>query len=134
MPLVEIHWRPSTRQLRQFALIAVAGMPLGAYLLTHSFSKAAIGLAVGACVGVAGWVAPQVLRPLFVGLSVLTAPIGMVVGEIAMIVIFALVVTPIGVALRLLGRDPLAKSPDESASYWEPHSADDSPSQYYRQF
>jgi len=47
--------------------------------------------------------------------------LGLIVTPMILTVVYVLVVTPIGLALRLLGKDPLVKEPDASAkTYWIP--------------
>lgn len=135
MPLIEIHWNPNNRQLRQFSAICLAAPALLTWWLTHSL-KWSVGIGSGGvAVGLAGFWKPSIVRPVFVGLSALTAPIGMVLGECAVLVVYLLVVTPIGVLLRSLGKDPLHKRPAPSqATYWDDLSSTDQPAQYYRQF
>lgn len=135
MSLVEIHWQPSDRQLRQFSAICLVAPAILAWLATHDPSWA-VGIgAIGAALGVLGLWRPPIVRPLFVGLSLITAPIGMVLGECALLIVYLLVVTPIGWLLRALGKDPLDKQPESScATYWDEHTTVDEPRQYYRQF
>ena len=61
--------------------------------------------AIGGCIGVAGLLLPWTIRPLFVGLMVLTAPIGWAVSQVFLAVVFFGVFTPIAMVFRLLGRD-----------------------------
>jgi hypothetical protein len=50
-------------------------------------------------------------------------------------VVLYLVLTPIGWALRLLGRDPLARGFDpDASSYWTPHRSAARIDRYFRQF
>ena len=51
-------------------------------------------------------------------------PIGWVVGHVMIGVVFFTVVTPIGLLMRALGRDPLQRKFDASrTSYWEKRPA-----------
>ena len=60
-----------------------------------------------------------VSRVLFVGLSIVFVPFGFVISHVLMIAVYYLVVTPIALAMRLLGRDVIGKEIDKSrASYW----------------
>jgi hypothetical protein len=96
-------------------------------------SQALWGLA--AVVFVVGLVAPAVMRPIFVGWMVAAYPIGWTVSHAILAVTFYLVLTPIGLVLRLMGHDPLRRSFDPSAeTYWVPHNPGGDPSRYFRQF
>ena len=62
-------------------------------------------------------------------------PIGWTVSHLALAVVYYLVVTPIGLLMRLFGRDPMRRKFDPSATtYWQPHESPDEPERYFRQF
>ena len=81
-----MHWRdlpidPSRRTLRQFAaLLIVFACGVGArqWLASHE-TRAAIVIVCSVAIGVLGLIAPQTLRPIFVGWLVIVFPIGWVV-------------------------------------------------------
>ena len=74
-------------------------------------------------------------KKLFVFLMLVTFPIGIVVGFVLMGFVYYLCIMPIGIILRLLGRDPLTKVLDkDTESYWI-HRSDAVPvAQYFKQF
>jgi hypothetical protein len=52
-----------------------------------------------------------------------------------MALIFYLVVTPVAVIMRLVGRDPMERTFDRSAkTYWKPRRTDPSSTRYFRQY
>lgn len=62
-------------------------------------------------------------------------PIGLVIGEVAILSIYYAVFLPIGLVFRLCGRDTLQRSFDrQAASYWQSKERPKSAAQYYRQF
>ncbi|GIK33694.1 MAG: hypothetical protein BroJett010_02530 [Gammaproteobacteria bacterium] len=61
--------------------------------------------------------APASLRPVYRGWMRLGLLLGKVTTPLIMGVVFFLVVTPMGIARRLLGKDTLARSFDAAASY-----------------
>jgi saxitoxin biosynthesis operon SxtJ-like protein len=62
-------------------------------------------------------------------------PIGWVVSHALMGLIYFLVLTPIGMIMKLSGRDPLDRNfQPEASSYWVPRSNNHDPSRYLRQF
>ena len=131
MALIDIDLRPDTRKLRQFGFIAllVFGI-LGAYALWkgrllgvelgasgESVGAALIGL--GGLSAVLSLVAPSANRALYVGLLLVTVPIGVVVSYVLLGAVFYLLITPFGLFFRLVGRDPLQLERDpEAGSYW----------------
>ena len=134
MKLIEIHWEPTDRQLRQFALAGLFALPALTWLITRDGSATSIAAGVAALMMAVGWLVPRALKPIFLTASVVTAPIGIVVGEVTVLLVYIGVVTPIGMMLRLFGKDPLDKRPDpEVETYWEPRPPVKDLSRYYRQ-
>lgn len=124
----DIPFHPEPRTLRQFA-----GLWVAFFLTLAVWQHWALG--VVAVVGLAGLVWPGLMRPLFVGWMVLVFPIGWVVARVLLALVFYVIVTPIGLGLRLTGRDALGRRlRPESDSYWEPRAEATSSSSYYRQF
>lgn len=67
-----------------------------------------------------GLIFPGRLKPAFIGLSLVTFPMGVLVNELSLGLIFFLVFVPIGIAFRLMGRDPLHREFEaETPSYWQ---------------
>jgi len=130
--------RPSTRQLRQFAgalIVFTLAAALRAWWRHGSLSTSAT-LVVGVLLAVAviGLVTPRRIEWLFQTLITITFPIGAVVSEVMLAVIYFVVVTPVGVARRLFRRDPLNRAIDRSAStYWVDRQPVDEASRYFRQ-
>jgi hypothetical protein len=68
-------------------------------------------------------------------LSIITAPIGWVVGEILLAAMFFGVFLPVGLALRLLRRHPLQwQFERQRATYWEPKPCGHNPDRYFKQY
>ena len=126
-----------------WALAIVAGLfllffgGLG-YVLFRRGAAVEVAAAIGtvaALVGTLGLLLPRAIRWVYVGMIYLAFPIGWVVSHVILALVLYLVLTPIGLLLRLAGRDPLARGFDRSASsYWTPHRRADSMERYFRQF
>ena len=115
----EIPRRPSIRMLRQFgALLAVVSLSMAAWRGSHGGDWRALAAVAVMAAGVT-LVRPQALRPVFVGWMMLAFPIGWVVGRVALAIIFFGVFMPVGMVLRLIGRDPLRRHRAEG-TYWTP--------------
>lgn len=134
MPLVAFNWSPEQRVLRQFGWVAMAvGLLLALFVWDGWAAWAAAGAGVAS--GLASVVRPSLNRPLFVALSAITYPIGFVVSIAVMVLLFYVVVTPIGLLMRAFGGDPLARGRDSrSASYWTPAGPPRPKEDYFRQY
>lgn len=139
MALIEVDWRPPRRQLRQFALLFVlfAGV-LGtlSWLGDRPAWVAPAFFALGGAVGVLGLVAPAAVRPVWIAMMALALPIGFVVSTVLMVVIFFLILTPIGLAMRLAGYDPMRRGEDAAArdTFWIERPPAVDVRRYFRQY
>jgi hypothetical protein len=134
MKLVELNWKPSPTQLRQFGLLSFVALPLLTWLWGGSFPLIFTMLVIGAAFAALGTFAPAFLRPVFIGVSIVGAPIGMVIGELTMLLIYFAIFVPVGLFFRLIGRDALQLKIDRSCkTYWQPKRKPGSVASYYRQ-
>jgi len=134
MAIVEINWNPTTRQLRQFGVICLFALPLLGWIWGAELSTLRqLGLA-GLAIALVGLVAPKAIKPVFLALTVVTTPIGMVLGELVMLLVYMGVFLPIGMIFRLKKRDALQLKLDRHAkTYWQPKRQPRGASSYYRQ-
>ena len=114
----------SRRQLRRFGLAVGPVLVLVALVIAWrggwAFGTGARWLAgSGAALAVLGLAAPAVLLPLYRAWMGLALVLGHVMTRVLLTLVFFLVVTPIGLVRRAVGRDPIEKSaaPDRT-SYW----------------
>ena len=136
--MTAINWNPKSRQLKQFGWIGCAVLlAVATWRFTgHGWSAAtAVLLGAGGLLGVLAAAQPQKLRFVYVGLMVATYPIGWVVSQVLLALIFYGVFTPVGLAFRLIGRDALERRFEpESPSYWRAKRRTTDMRQYLRQF
>lgn len=139
MALIEINWKPTEREARQFSVIWLPAFlaTVGALVFWKFDSRSAAVAFWSAAAGVSvlGGLLPVVRRPIFVGWMCAAFPIGWTISHVLLACIFFLIITPIGCLLRLCGHDPLKRKFDRTAStYWVPHSAGEKNDRYFRQF
>ena len=139
MSVVQINRNPTPRQLRQFGWIWMAFVALFGAVAWFKFDNPVVarGLWIAAvAVPVAGWALPAFMRLVFLGMSYLAWPIGFVVSHVILAAVYYLVVTPIGLVMRLFGYDSMKKTFDrEAASYWVPRSVEDvDAKRHFRQY
>jgi saxitoxin biosynthesis operon SxtJ-like protein len=136
--MTPILWRPERKTLAEFSefwmfFVGMIAAPL-AWYRGHTTLAAACWFAA-VSVRMVGWLRPEWVRPIYLGLTLATWPIGWVVSHVALALVYYIVITPIGLGLRLAGRDPLKRGFDRDApTYWEPHNPDRGPERYLRQF
>ncbi len=138
MAVLEINKDPSRRDLRWFGLllplfVAVVGALV--WRRTGSLTPATATWVIGGtlCAVFALW--PASRRPLYVGWMYAVYPIGWTVSHVLLGIVYFLVLTPIGLLMRMLGRDPMERRIDRTASsYWVRHDQSDRVDRYLRQF
>lgn len=134
MSLAEANWNPTNRQLRQFGLLCVVLLPLIAWMWSARPMLIGVLALVGLALGLLSWFYPAIVKPVFLGLMLVTLPIGIVIGELAMLTIYMTVFLPIGLLFRLMHRDRLQTKLDRTcSSYWQPKRQPKSSASYYHQ-
>ncbi len=135
MSLIRVNVDPNTRQLRQFAVACSCLMIFGAWYwgwpTSIRWMVAAIVLGM-TCLAIfrCHW-----LRIPFIALSLVTAPIGIVVGEGAMLILYAVGIVPLALYFRWRKRDRLQLNREpQTTTYWEEKSPKEDPESYFRPF
>ncbi len=129
--------RPTLPQLRWFGLLLLLfcvalGALLGARLARAELAAGLAGLGLALAVLYYG-VRPLRL-PLYLAWMRATRPLGAALSLLLLGAIYFLVITPIGLAARGLGRDALGRRFDLAAeSYWSRRSRSAEPGRYLRQ-
>lgn len=147
MALIEVNWRPAPRALRGFGLIALAAFAaLGAWAF---FGRSLFGVELGpgaartaawalwaaaALCGALALAAPRALGPLYVVLTAISLPIGVVVSHVIMALLYFGVFTPVALFFRLIGRDALQRRLErDRRSYWIEREVVTDRARYFRQ-
>ena len=134
----ELNRRPTERTLRQFAGLWLAFFTTlaGLQACRHGPTwAAACCVGAAAAVGPLGLWRPALVRPVYVAATVLTFPLGWVMSHLLLAALYFGVFTPLGLVLRLVGRDALRlRACPQQASYWAPKPAPPDVSRYFRQF
>ena len=135
MKLIQANWKPTPRQLRQFAGTCLVVLPALGWLWGVSENVMIAMAAGGVLIGLVGCALPKSVQPLYLTLMVITTPIGIVLGELAMLTIYFGLFWPMGLAFRLLRRDALQLRLDrDQTTYWQPKPQPLNVTSYYRQF
>jgi hypothetical protein len=129
---------PSSRDLTVLALIflIIPGL-IGLYQLLWKGSGAGyIWMIVGALLCVSRLIAP-LFRVIYDGWIAFSIILGYFVSRLLLTIVFFLVITPTGLIMKLVGRDPMERKWEPNATtYWKPRDkdADTSPERYEKQF
>jgi hypothetical protein len=137
--VVRINRDPSRRQLHQFGFIWLGFMALFgavAWFRFEATTAAAVLWVAAVVVPAIGWLVPRFMRLVFVGMSLAAWPIGFVVSHVVLALVYYLVLTPIGLAMRLFGYDPMTRGGSGAGtSRWVERPPDArGPERYFRQF
>jgi hypothetical protein len=127
---------PSSKTLRQFAgLFLVFFLGLAAWRwFTGRQDTWALGMGIAAVVvGLAGMAVPALVRPIYTGWMIAAFPIGWTVSRLILGAVFFLVVTPIGLVFRTIGRDALGLRRRQASTYWMTKAQSGSSADYLRQ-
>lgn len=132
-----INWRPDARELRRFAVAMLIGFAvLG---LLSAWRGGGIGTASivlwsgGAVLAIAAFI-PGLGRVAYLAVYLPTSIIGYVVSNVLLALMFFLVITPLGIILKLTGKDLLQQRRQKEKTQWSPVKAVKTEDSYYRQF
>ncbi len=145
--MIQLDLRPDERTLRQFGFIALVGFGFVAAIAWYEVLIFSFGLGAArepVAYGLAGLAAlsllsslayPKANLPVYLGISILTYPIGFVLSYVILGTLFYLIIAPIGLVMRAFGADPLERRilPDAD-SYWEDAPPAPSRASYFKQF
>ena len=132
----DLQLNPSARLLRQFAglwVLVFSGLALRQWSHGHIYAAGLIGT-LAVTVGSVGLMFPSSIRPVFIAWTVLAYPIGWMVSRFSLALLFYGVLTPLGLAFRLMRRDCLQLGPRRRESYWTPKATSSEAMGYFRQY
>ena len=138
MAIIEINTNPTRRDLRWFGVLlpfffAIVGALV--WQRTGVVSLAAVLWAVGGAISTSFALWPASRRRIYVGWMYAVYPIGWTVSHLLLGIVYFLVMTPIGLTMRVLRLDPMARRFDRAASsYWVHRYPAGRIDRYLRQF
>ena len=111
-------WLKSTL-LSVLALAVLSSLLCWRHVLTAQVWRFALGLL--AAIAIVAWVRSRWFRPYYRFSTWAGFWSSQCVARVVLALIFALVITPVGMVLRLLGKDSLGlKRSEKAATYWRP--------------
>jgi hypothetical protein len=133
----EINKHPSQGERLKFGATVLGGLlilGLLQWFVLHRHATARGMWMAGVAVFVLALVPPigRVLYILWMGLGI---TLGLVTSPIVLVVIFLVVITPVGLVFRLIRRDAMRRKLDKPAqTYWEEYPETEDPATYVKQF
>ena len=138
MALIELRINPAARDLKWFGLILLAFLGLVGILVwraTGSLAWPRLIWGGAATLSLIYYVARPLQRPMYIGWSYLTYPVGWVISHVLMALVFFGLFTAVGLLMRLFRYDPMMRTFDRSAkTYWVPHEDQADVAYYFRQY
>jgi len=129
---------PSIAELRWFGLALAIALAIIGRLLTRAFGWPVFQeamLVAGMVLGVVYYLAPRTRMPIYKAWRRVQMPVAFVIWHTALAMLFYLIVTPIALVMRWLGRDPLNRRIEPSRqSYWETRVAVQEAERYFRMY
>ena len=114
--------------LRAFGLMMGCVCILAALVAGFVVGAARTALVLGTVGGawaVAALVVPHALKPVYYPWMMLAMALGFVMTRALLTLVFFLVITPIGLLMRLFGQDPMQRQLNQKAkTYWIPKAYD----------
>jgi hypothetical protein len=134
----ELPLKPSAKALRQFAGAWLVFFSLWGLQQWFGKSRAELGQVlciIAVVIGVLGLIKPPAVRWLFVTWMMLAFPIGWVISQIALLILFYGMITPVALFFRLRGRDLLSRKPaPERGTFWVDKSNPSDTRGYFNQY
>ena len=139
MALVRINWKPSPKELRKFGLTMIVGFALiglGFQFLPSPPRMAAAWTcyAFGAAAGLLGLTGARAALPVYLLWMGVAFVMGNLIGRVLLALVYYGLFTPMGLVMRLAGRDRLQLRRTRGGTYWRGITQPSDPARYERQF
>jgi Saxitoxin biosynthesis operon protein SxtJ len=132
-----VKWQPDARELRRFAIAMLVGFfvlgVLSAWRAKGIGSGSVVLWTIGAALAIAAFV-PKLGRIAYLAVYLPTSIIGYVVSNVMLTLMFFLVITPLGIVMKLMGKDLLQQQRPNRTTQWTPVKETKNEDSYYRQF
>ena len=135
--LERINWHPDGRELRRFAVAMLSGFSvlalLSAWRAKGIAQSSVVLAAIGVSLAIAAFI-PKLGRVAYLAVYVSSGVVGHLVSSVVLALIFFLVFTPLGILMRLMGKDLLQQRRPKQPAGWKRVATVKTKDSYYRQF
>jgi len=138
MSLVRINWRPDASALRKFGMTMLIGFGVIGLIFQFYYHKPVTAMACcafGGFAGALGLTGTKLALPLYLTWMAVGFVMGNIISRLVLMIVFYGLITPMGLCMRLIGRDRLALKRDvQKKSYWRNLDDTADARNYERQF
>lgn len=139
MPFAKTNWKPDARQLRVFGLttliaLGVIGLALQFWPWGARRTAALVCFIVGGVTGAFCLTGAKVALPVYWAWTAVGFVMSHIVSALLLALVYYGMVTPMGLIMRLFGRDKLHTRRRRVGTYWVDLTQTNDPSRYERQF
>ena len=137
MSMVAINWKPNARELRKFGVAMLIGCALIGLVFQFVFGKPHAALAwygFGGVAGILGLSGTRAALPVYWAWMGVAFVLGNITSRIILVVVYYLVVTPMGLFRRWTGHDDLRLRKTHEESYWRDVIHQTDKARYERQY
>jgi len=128
----------SNTTLRQFAALWIVFFAALAMWYGLRHGQHTLGYTLGILaftIGPLGLLWPGFIKPIYTTWMVAVFPVGWLVSNVMLGIVFFLLITPVAIFFKLIGRDPLQRrARREAESYWQTKELPDNIGRYLRQY
>jgi hypothetical protein len=136
--MIDLKHIPTRSELKYFGLIFAAFFGLIGGVIGWRFDGWAVSRVLwilGGAVGIVYYALPMSRTPIFRGWVHLTFPLAWFMSHLIMGLAYYLVLTPIGMIMRMLGHDPMSRKLDRQATtYWIKRGNQSDAGRYFKQY
>ena len=142
MSLIKLNWRPDKTEIRKFGVIFLVGCviiglakflaPFGLWQRNEQFGL--ILVLAGLFIGGVAIAIPRAALPFYWAWLSIAFITGNIMSRVLIIAMYFLIITPVGILSRIVGRDKLQLKRRSIGSYWHPIHLPKEIEMYERQF
>lgn len=137
MALVSINWNPNSRDLRKFGVSMIVGFAIIGTIFLVVLERpmaATVCYVFGAVAGVLGLTGTKIALPVYWAWMAIAFVMGNLVSRVLLTLFYYLLITPMGLARRFMGQDPLQLHRRAVTTYWRDLPPPPDAKRYERQF
>lgn len=138
MGMIEVKKTFSRRELLWFGPLFALFIALIGWVLWQSGVGwnilSVLAIAAGLLI-VVYYLVPPLQRPLYRGWMFSVMPIGWIISHLLLIAIYYLLLTPIGIIMKVVGYDPMRRKLEPGQkTYWVKRQKPEDPQRYFKQY